>query len=270
MADKKPVVFDLCGKCAPFLSLSGGIPIAVVRGGEADGTIIYISDDSVHPPIKSRKTRGGSALADRKTIGGRRVTAKMRRGLTQIDKKIMEAADERDGGQLEGEDLDELLAELEEDLEELGIDAEAVDVSKLALGAATEPRHRSFEIEEGRIQLLPCSKSAIIKACDGDGKNDSVNFSVDRLYIAAPQGAGKSHYIGDWLAEYRAIYPKRKIFVYSDIKHDPKIDNVKGGVTRIPIELLYEAGPPEDELIAQSVVIFDDIDSIMDKKIQTC
>lgn len=116
---------------------------------------------------------------------------------------------------------------------------------------------REFICRDGLMQQLP-------------RKNEN-NDIILRHYLAAPSESGKSYYIANLLKEYKQLKPDCKIYLFSDTKEDEILDKL--GLIRIaldndlaenPIEAVELANdPPEDG----SIVIMDDIDSIIDKKI---
>jgi hypothetical protein len=95
--------------------------------------------------------------------------------------------------------------------------------------------------------------------------------SVERLYIAAPSGSGKSYFTARYVEKYRRIiggdvpYP---VFLFSAVDDDDVLDNL-GAITRINLE---DAVDNEETMLIpetyrNSIVIFDDVDSIQEKSI---
>jgi hypothetical protein len=87
------------------------------------------------------------------------------------------------------------------------------------------------------------------------------------LYITGASGSGKSYYTKQYCMEYRRLFPKNPIYLFSSINEDSSIDEIKG-LQRIKLtpELL------EDEITSadfkDSMVIFDDTDCLTDKKMK--
>jgi len=111
-------------------------------------------------------------------------------------------------------------------------------------------------IYDGFVQQLP-------------RKNEDGNI-IGRQYVAAPSEAGKSTYLAGIIKEYKKMKPKAPIWLFSDTPKDDKIDKL--GVKRVvlddeliddPIEAEELMGPEEADF--HSMVIFDDIDSIISK-----
>ena len=85
------------------------------------------------------------------------------------------------------------------------------------------------------------------------------------IYITGPSGSGKSTYTRKFLEEYKKKYKDRPIYMFSSLKEDPSLDSIKP--KRFKIDALYK-DPIEAEELKDSVVIFDDIDVISDRKIK--
>mgnify|MGYP003624497689 FL=1 len=89
----------------------------------------------------------------------------------------------------------------------------------------------------------------------------------ERIYVPAPSGSGKSTFIGMYLKELRAKYKKRPIFIFSRIEEDKPLDAFKN-TFRIPLTRKeFEDNPLEIENFKNGILIFDDIDTIMDKQL---
>ena len=110
-----------------------------------------------------------------------------------------------------------------------------------------------------------------------------------RMYISGPPRCGKSHLIGQLLREYIRHYPKREIFLFSQIDADRAIDSVIEEMsitlkwdsdlfTRVDIHKFMDSDSVDIDYFrgrdtksgsrTGSLCIFDDIDKIPDKEIQ--
>ena len=87
---------------------------------------------------------------------------------------------------------------------------------------------------------------------------------VEKLYISGPSGSGKSTYASIWLKEYLRIYKDDPIFVFSSVGFDQALD--KFDPIRIPMDASVGGLQPQD--FAESVVVFDDVDTITDSRIR--
>jgi energy-coupling factor transporter ATP-binding protein EcfA2 len=87
------------------------------------------------------------------------------------------------------------------------------------------------------------------------------------LYIAGPSGCGKSTFISMFLKEYVKMYPNKKIYLFSRKSQDPALDTIPK-IKRIKLdESLYKDPIDIEKDFKNCCLIFDDTDSIMDKKI---
>lgn len=93
----------------------------------------------------------------------------------------------------------------------------------------------------------------------------------ERIYISAPSGAGKSYFTAEYILEIRKKFgKKREIFIFSRVDEDKSLDDKLPAkyVTRVPLETeLWDdvLFTPED--FKNAICIFDDIDSIQNKKL---
>ena len=89
----------------------------------------------------------------------------------------------------------------------------------------------------------------------------------ERLFISGPSGSGKSTMIGEYCRRLQAKEKKRKIYVFSRVLEDAPLDALKH-VTRVPLEEKFWSWVtlrPED--FESSILVFDDIDTILDKNL---
>ena len=99
----------------------------------------------------------------------------------------------------------------------------------------------------------------------------AVNTKVERsiLYISGQSGSGKSFFTHRYCDAYHKCFPDRQIYLFSAVNEDPSVDSIKN-LHRIALTHDLVA----DELSAvdfeNSLVIFDDTDSLIDKKIKKC
>lgn len=123
------------------------------------------------------------------------------------------------------------------------------------------------------IDLEEPKKSAIKREPIYSLENDSGKFEqlIDpdrtRVYTAMAQsGAGKSTYLANIADKYLKLYPKSKFYVISRLPEDAVIDRLKP--FRIVIDENLISEPLEyEEFPERSIVLFDDIDQIRNKKI---
>jgi hypothetical protein len=106
---------------------------------------------------------------------------------------------------------------------------------------------------------------------EGKGKFQYMfNTKKERFiaYVSGQSGSGKSYFTAQIANEYRRIYPKRYIFLFSYVNDDPSIDSIKGlkrlniqGDDFVNMEL-------SSEDFKNSLIIFDDVDCIREKKLK--
>lgn len=89
---------------------------------------------------------------------------------------------------------------------------------------------------------------------------------VDHIFIAGPSGSGKSRWSCGYVKQYKKIYPKRKFYLFSGKDEDKNLDEAKPN--RIKLDERMYTDPLPIELFKNSVVLFDDIDTIKDDKIK--
>lgn len=87
----------------------------------------------------------------------------------------------------------------------------------------------------------------------------------ERIYIAAPSGSGKSTFIGEYLKQLRIKYPNRRIYIFSRVANDAPLDRFKN-LDRVDLQKFVEE-QHEVEDYKGGILIFDDIDTILDKSI---
>lgn len=108
----------------------------------------------------------------------------------------------------------------------------------------------NFYIDDGKVIPLPNIKT---REC---------------LYIAGPQGSGKSYYTAMYIREFKKMFKKKKIILFSMVENDKAYENIKG-IKQIKIdESLIDDPINIKEELTNSLCIFDDIDAIQNKKLQ--
>lgn len=90
-------------------------------------------------------------------------------------------------------------------------------------------------------------------------------------YVAGPSGSGKTTYAVDLAKNYKKIFPKRDIYLFSrtDYKDDPAYVKLKPIQIELDDTLVTEPIDIETELKGGSLVIFDDCATINDKAVRS-
>lgn len=123
-----------------------------------------------------------------------------------------------------------------------------------------------------KLEITPVS---LIKS---DGGEESITGSVSHtpnkktersiLYITGQSGSGKSYYTFEYATNYQKAYPKREVYLISGVTDISTIDKIKR-LKKIKINKPeFLDGPIPLEEFKDSLVIFDDVDSIADKSIK--
>lgn len=88
----------------------------------------------------------------------------------------------------------------------------------------------------------------------------------ERLYFCGPSGSGKSYSMSTYIKNFKKIFPKTKIFLISDQPEDEQLDKFNPVRILINEELLDD--PIQVEELKNSLIVFDDIDSITNKELK--
>ena len=87
---------------------------------------------------------------------------------------------------------------------------------------------------------------------------------VEKVYVSGPSGSGKSVYSGKWLKEFHRMYPDMPMYCFSPLPEDKALDFLP--LNRVDLDAHLLNNPFTVEELADSVVLFDDCQSIKDKK----
>ena len=95
------------------------------------------------------------------------------------------------------------------------------------------------------------------------------NITTERqiLYITGASGSGKSYFAKKFIDQYKQIYPKREIYLISSLSDDSSIDKIKN-LRRIKLSQDFLRDDIQAQDFKDSLVIFDDTDCIVDKKMK--
>jgi hypothetical protein len=123
-----------------------------------------------------------------------------------------------------------------------------------------EKENTEIKIDEGFIQPLPSLFTP-------------ENKQVDVLYISAKQGAGKSTYAAKYVEDYHKLYPDNPIYLFSS-KFDDETgkfsDDAYEDLEYINVIDVYDLNLVNSFKVsnfANSLVIFDDIEQLPEKKV---
>lgn len=93
-------------------------------------------------------------------------------------------------------------------------------------------------------------------------------FKREVCYIAGPSGSGKSYYSSNLVKSFKVAYPKSEVYLFSrtDWKDDPAYKEVKP--MQVDLDTIAEEPLDITEIKNNSLVIFDDCNTIPDDKIK--
>ena len=92
----------------------------------------------------------------------------------------------------------------------------------------------------------------------------SKNRERSCLYVTGMSGSGKTTYSKAYIDEYKKMFKKREVYVFSYFAEDKSLGNK---VKRVNLDKLADT-PLELEDMADSLVLFDDIDTIRQKSLR--
>ncbi len=103
-----------------------------------------------------------------------------------------------------------------------------------------------------------------------DGELEPIPNKESRTinYIAGPEGSGKSSYASKYIKNYQKMFSNREFFVFSRLNKDDVIDKLKPNRVMIDESLYTDPIDIISDLPSGGLILFDDIDTIKDKKIK--
>jgi hypothetical protein len=103
------------------------------------------------------------------------------------------------------------------------------------------------------------------------GPNEQVSIlpasSSERVFIAGPSGCGKSTIASQYAIEYKKLYPDSMIHLFARQEDDPAFDGIELEEILVDESILERTITLDD--LENSLVIFDDMDNLQDKKLLT-
>jgi hypothetical protein len=108
-----------------------------------------------------------------------------------------------------------------------------------------------------------------IKLKSGEKFQQIPNPNTERqiLYITGRSGSGKSYYTLHYCMEYKRMYPKRNIYLFSALESDSTLDKLKG-LQRFKLSEEFCEEDIQAEDFKDSLCIWDDTDVITNKLIR--
>jgi hypothetical protein len=153
--------------------------------------------------------------------------------------------------------------------------SEVMRVLQEAYRKGIPPEHLNIPVEGAedayREMLGEVQEKGSSKIKLPPGSTFSLNFNPDSTkrsiyYIAGASGSGKS-YIAKHLSEqYQKMFKGRPVYLVSKLKEDETLDGMKDKPIRLNIEKLTEKPMTDLEPLRESLVIFDDYDTLTGKE----
>ena len=102
--------------------------------------------------------------------------------------------------------------------------------------------------------------------CDGSLTQIPNIETREIVYIAGPSGSGKSTYVSEYVKNYKSLFPDNECYIFSRKDSDPVFDTL--GINRIVIDESLVEEPIETKDLENSLVIFDDIDTVQNDAVK--
>ena len=132
----------------------------------------------------------------------------------------------------------------------------------------TEPKQKKNQIlsvgkADNNIEEYKCNPKETIQQLPDVSKERTI------LYVTGASGSGKSYYIKNFADQYRKLYPKRPIYVFSALADDTgSLDKIKK-LQRVKIhDPAFLAEEITTDQFAESFCIFDDCEAIANKPLR--
>ena len=90
----------------------------------------------------------------------------------------------------------------------------------------------------------------------------------DVLFVSGESGSGKSYFCKNYILEYKKLFPKNPLYLISYLDDDETLDSIPG-LQRLEVftpEFMSEIDDISIDEFKDALVIFDDVDSIPEKK----
>jgi len=152
--------------------------------------------------------------------------------------------------------------------------SEVMRVLQDAYKKGIPPEHLNLEVDGAedayREMLGEVEEKGSTKIKLPPGSTFSLNFNPDPtkrsiFYIAGASGSGKS-YIAKHLSEqYQKLFKGRPVYLVSKLKEDETLDGMTEKPQRLNIDKLVETPLTDLEPLRESLIIFDDFDTLTGK-----
>ena len=144
------------------------------------------------------------------------------------------------------------------------IDKKAIPLARIENGTTEENKKIVYLIdnEEKGCEEISISKG-IFKVLPRLDK-------IEKIYISAVSGAGKSYWVSNWLHEFlKKTHKEDPVYVFSSVSYDKNLDDeFSENIERIDMDEDLISDPLEPQSFEECVTVFDDVDSFPNKKIR--
>lgn len=276
-------------------------PLSIIKGGRYNGQIIYLYDENLISECTKKKSCCNSCEGGGKT--NKKTKKKPKKKPKKKSKKKIKTDDESenfeqyqdteteeseeedsasqsDEGEEDDVDEEELAAILQDKMQDpydyisedtikrRGRKVTTVDLDTLknAYRTKTMPDNEELALIYNTTKddfQRNVQKEFIIH--DGEMMPLPNIGKTERIYVAGPTDSGKTTWVSKYMKEFKRLFPKKKRYVFSDVKEDKPLDKL--GILRIDLDEDLITDPLRPEELKSSLVIFDDIDSIQNKKL---
>lgn len=216
----------------PYLQLGGepdnGEAIAIIRGGQRNNEVIYL--------CKGESKRGISGLSREEMMLINQLIDEQLK-LHATDKSMRKRQHNAEvirrtmesGGNIQNEILN--------------------DIYKIVKSEFNRKRDIEIDVPDGSIEIIPRLEG---RECG---------------YTAAPSGSGKSYWIGKYALQYNKLFPNNKVWLFSKVNDDSSLEGINN-LVRVNMDYQIVDDPIDATELTNSLVIFDDTDTIKDKEIR--
>jgi hypothetical protein len=203
-------------------------PVARIKGGDLDGSTVYITDIDPRKEVIETKTEDPY-----QTIGGAEFFSRSTVPLTRKQQMILSNA-----------------------------------MKQGYLGDSKDEKKLRSKFNRGMNELKYCSKHVHLKLGEDATMVPIPRKGEHQCISAGGvAGAGKSTIIAQFVKEYKKMKPDADIFLFSQKPEDPAMDTIKG-LNRVIIDNSLVDDPMElADFPNDSITIFDDIDVLPKKQL---
>jgi hypothetical protein len=240
-----------------MLSFKKGDAIGRIKGGKYNGMILRIDKEATHIPqiAEDKKEKGYKTTVcphcDIKLSRSDNLDRHIRNSCQKMKKKTI---------------ADEVYEKIKKDLESKLLDDESDD-------SYDSNDSRDIKRKKKRtakvVKIMPLHFESI--HLDDGGTLTPLPDTHKRqvIYVAGPSDSGKSYYCTMYLKEFSKLMPDKDINLFSRVEADENLDTIKRLDRMVLDEDFLEQCPIDaKKKLNNSICIFDDIDTLTDKKVK--